>query len=91
MRYEQLVPPEGVSLDGLGWKAKGEFLSRGVDGVLRAIADCKVHASRHDLNQFYHWRYGLFFTDVIEMLMAVLFGEDDLDESGVGRIMEDFL
>jgi len=90
-RYQQLVPPEGVSLDALGWNAKGAFLRRGTDGVIAAIENATNPASADDLTRFYHWKYELCHQEVVELLLAMIFGEDDLDEEGIGYICSDFL
>jgi hypothetical protein len=90
-RYLQLVPADGVSLDGLGWNAKGAFLDLGVKGVVAAINTVTHTCSRDDMTRFYHWKYSMTSTDIIALLMASLFGEQDLDEATAGRIVEDFL
>jgi len=89
-RYLQLAPKGDHSLAGLGWNAKGSFLELGVKGLLERIKTCQV-ASRFDMTRFYHWRYGLTCTDVIELVLRFVFGEEDLDVAAVGRIIEDFV
>jgi len=89
-RFRQLFEGE-VSLDGLGWNAKGAFLELGVAGVLDAIYSVQHVCSRSDMTRFYHWKYGMTASDIIILLIASLFGESDLDEVAAGRIVEDFL
>jgi len=89
-RYNQLAPSGDVSLLGLGWHARGAFLDLGVKGVLARLSSCAV-ASRDDITRFYHGKYGLTCTDVIELVLRFVFGEEDLDVAAVGRIIEDFV
>jgi hypothetical protein len=91
--YERFLQLRGdvVSLDGLGWNAKGVFLDLGVDGVISRILSVSTVCSRSDMTRFYHWKYGMTSTDIITLLLASVFGEDDLDEVTAGRIVEDFL
>jgi hypothetical protein len=91
LRYEQLAPDGDVSLDALGWNAKGAFLSRGVKGVLRAISGVTTVASRDDMTRFYHMKYGMTSTDILENVIAIVFGIDDLDEISCARLLEDFV
>lgn len=89
-RYLQLAPTGGYSLSGLGWFSKGMFLRLGTMGVLDAMENCKT-CTRDDMTRFYHYKYGLTSTDVIELCLRFIFGEDDLDVAAVGRIIEDFV
>lgn len=91
LRFVQLGGEEGLSLDGLGWNAKGAFLRLGTAGILAAV-DNPVggHAQPSDFTRFWHWKYGKTHSEVIEMAMAFVFGEHDLDEDGVGWICSDF-
>jgi hypothetical protein len=91
-RYNQLHDQtKEVSLDALGWNAKGSFLALGTAGILQQINTVKHVMTRDDMTRFYHWKFDLTATDVIELLLATLFGEEDLDEAGCSRILEDFL
>jgi hypothetical protein len=91
-RYLQLVPPDAdVSFDGLGWVAKGAFLRFGIKGVLRAIVNPTSKCSRDDMTRFYHYKYSMTATDVVELAMRFVFGEDDLDAACCERILEDFM
>jgi len=90
-RFGQLCEDiDSVSLDGLGWNVKGAFLDLGVRGILAALEVSHV-CTRDDMTRFYHWKYGFTATDILEVLMSSLFGEDDLDEATVGRIIEDWV
>ncbi len=91
LRFVQLGGEEGLSLDGLGWNARGAFLRLGTAGILAAV-DSPVggHAQPSDFTRFWHWKYGKTHSEVIEMAMAFVFGEHDLDEDGVGWICSDF-
>jgi len=91
LRYEQLVGDTEPSLDGLGWNAKGAFLDAGVAGIIAQLRNVQHPATRDECTLFYHSNYGLTFTDVLELCVAMLFGEDDLDEVGCQRILEDFV
>jgi len=89
-RYVQLCPDGDQSLQGIGWFAKGFFLRFGTLGVLDRIESAKT-MTRDDMTRFYHWKYSLTATDVIELALRFVFGEEDLDVACVGRIIEDFV
>jgi hypothetical protein len=90
-RFQQLAPEGDINFDGLGWNAKGAFLNFGIEGVLRAIAKPSTVCSRDDMTRFYHYKYSMTATDVVELCLRMVFGEDDLDVACCERILEDFL
>jgi len=90
-RFRQLRGDGDVSLDGLGWNAKGKFLELGIDGVIDRITKVDHVCTRSDMTRFYHWKYDMTASEVLALLVATLFGENDLDEAAAGRIVEDFL
>lgn len=90
-RYRQLAPDGGVSFDGLGWNAKGKFLQLGIAGVLDSIAAPKTMCTRDDMTRFYHYKYSMTATDVVELGLRFVFGEEDLDAACCERILEDFM
>jgi len=91
-RFSQLFETqEQVSLDGLGWNVKGAFLDLGVRGILESLDSLDHVASRADMTRFYHWKYGFTASDVLDLLLATLFQEEDLDVVSVGRIIEDWV
>jgi len=91
-RFEQLAETvDEVTFDGLAWNVKGSFLRYGVEGIIERLKAPASIATRDDMNRFYHYKYSMFASDVLELVLAVLFGEDDLDAGGIVRICEDFL
>jgi hypothetical protein len=91
-RYKQLAPSDGdVSFDSLGWNVRGTFLRLGVEAVHYNIFNPLTICSRDDMTRFYHYKYSMTATDVIQLVLRCLFGQDDLDVATVGRIIEDWL
>jgi len=81
---------EEPRLDALGWNAKGQFLALGYSGIEASI-DAARSISRDSMTQFYHWRYSLTATDVIELVTKLLFGDRDLEPGEIGFITSDFI
>jgi hypothetical protein len=73
---------DNPSLDALGWNAKGAFLRSGYAGIMSAIASARG-ASRDDITRFYHWKYNLTCTDLINLVSRTIFGDKDLDPVGM--------
>jgi hypothetical protein len=91
-RFKQLyVAGEDVSLDSLGWNAKGAFLELGFDGVVEAIANPGVCGDRSDFNRFWHTHYSLTYSDVMHLLDKLLFGTDNIDVEATGYLSRDWL
>lgn len=91
LRYVQASPNGEVSLDGLGWNAKGAFLDLGVKGVLAALDNVKLFANLDCLTAFYHRRYSLTYTDVYAVVLNMLFGSQDLSDEMVGQLISDWV
>jgi hypothetical protein len=89
--YELSEGLDGVSFDALGWNTRGEFLRKGLPGVFQTIRDVGVVATPDDCTRFYHWRYNLTHSDLVALVVRVVFGFDDVDDSGTGRLAEDFV
>jgi len=81
---------DNPKLDALGWNAKGQFLELGYQGIMLAI-DSARSVPRDCATQFYHWKYGLTITDVIELVSKLLFGDRDLEAGEIGFLTTDFI
>jgi len=91
LKFAELeVDAEAISLDGLGWNARGAFLRHGIGGVLEKVSSCPS-VSRDEMTQFYYYKYSLTATDVIQLVHKLLFGVEDLDPVSMGFITSDWL
>jgi hypothetical protein len=90
MKFERLCPDGVLSLDGISWNAKDAFVRYGVSGVLDRIKSVCAVCTRDDMNVFYYSMYSMTASDVIDLVMAVLFRHDDIDEAMCLRVLEDF-
>jgi hypothetical protein len=88
-KYMRLAPDGDVSLEGIGWNAKGAFLAHGVSGVLSRLKTLDV-CTRDDMTAFYFHKYSLTCSDVVDLVLMTLFGDEPIDVDLCCRVLEDF-